>query len=193
MDRREIIKYIGLITGAVVVGGDAFLMGCRTDSDSKVIVKDDFIKLFEELAEVILPKTTNLVGAKDVQVGKLMVAIVENHYSEVERKSFLEGLQTIGDTNFMLLDQMEKQDYIMILEKESAASPFIKKIDEHGNKIQIPHTYTMIKQLTLMGYLSSETVARTVFNYLPIPGKYEKCVEVDEKTKPMYYRQAPYF
>jgi len=44
-----------------------------------------------------------------------------------------------------------------------------------------------------LGFLSSEKVAKTAFNYLPVPGKFEKCIEVSENTKPMYYRQAPYW
>ena len=192
MDRRELIKYIGLITGAVVVGGDSFLIGCTTEGGAKKYIERNTIKLFEEIAEVILPKTNDSAGAKDAKVGKMMQVIVQNHYSTMERTLFLEGLKSIEDNSFMQLSEMEKQDYLTSLEKKSVESPLIKRNDENGNKIEIPHTYTMIKQLTVLGFLSSEEVAKTAFNYLPIPGKFEKCVEVIDTTKPMYYRTAPY-
>jgi len=193
MDRRELIKYIGLITGAVVVGGDAFLIGCATDGVTKKNIKRNTINLFEEIAEVILPKTSDKAGAKDAKVGKMMKMIVQNHYSELESNLILEGLKSIEDDNFMHLSEMEKQEYLTVLEKDSAANPITINTDGNANKIGIPHTYIMIKQLTLLGYLSSEIVAKTAFNYLPVPGKFEKCIEVVENTKPMYYRQAPYW
>ena len=193
MDRRELIKYIGLITGAVLVGGDAFLIGCTTEGGAKKNIERNTIKLFEELAEVILPKTNDCAGAKDAKVVKMMKVIVQNHYSVMERNLFLEGLKSIEDDSFMQLSEMDKQDYLTSLEKESTESPLVKRTDENGNNIEIPHTYTMIKQLTVLGFLSSEEVAKTAFNYLPIPGKFEKCVEVIDTTKPMYYRTAPYW
>ena len=192
MDRRELIKYIGLITGAVVVGGDAFLIGCTPEGGAKKTIESNTIKLFEEIAEVILPKTNDSPGAKDAEVGKMMKVFVQNHYSAIERNLFLEGLKSIEDDSFMQLSEMEKQHYLTSLEKESAEKPLVKRTDENGHKIEIPHTYTMIKQLAILGFLASEVVAKTAFNYLPIPGKFEKCVEVIDTTKPMYYRSAPY-
>lgn len=193
MDRRELIKYIGLITGAIVVGGDAFLIGCTTEGGAKKHIERNTIKIFEEIAEVILPKTSDSAGAKDAKVGKMMKVFVQNHYSAMERNFFLEGLKSIEDDRFMQLSEMEKQDYLTSLEKESVESPLVKRTDENGNNIEIPHIYTMIKQLTILGFLSSEEVAKTAFNYLPIPGKFEKCVEVIDTTKPMYYRTTPYW
>ncbi len=193
MNRRELIKYIGLVTGVVVVGGEAFLIGCTTDGGTKININRNNIKLFEDIAEVILPKTSDLPGAKEANVGKMMKQIVQNHYSEIESDFFLKGLKSIEDDNFMKFSEMEKQDFLMDLEKESTAKPIMHITDENENKIEVPHVYIIIKQLTLLGYLSSEVVAKTAFNYLPVPGKFEKCVEVVEHTKPMYYRQTPYW
>ena len=192
MDRRELIKYIGLITGAVVVGGDAFLIGCTPEEGAKKTIESKTIKLFEEIAEVILPKTNDSPGAKDAKVGKMMKVIVQNHYSAIERNLFLEGLKSIEDDSFLQLSESEKQKYLTSLEKESVEKALDKRTDENDHKNEIPHTYTMIKQLTILGFLASENVAKTAFNYLPIPGKFEKCVEVINTTKPMYYRSAPY-
>ena len=68
MDRRELIKYVGLITGAVVVGGNSFLIGCTSERGTKNNLESDTLKLFEEIAEVILPKTNDIAGAKDVKL-----------------------------------------------------------------------------------------------------------------------------
>jgi hypothetical protein len=35
------------------------------------------------------------------------------------------------------------------------------------------HYYTMIKQLTLFGYFTSETGMKQTLRYLPVPGKYD--------------------
>jgi hypothetical protein len=41
------------------------------------------------------------------------------------------------------------------------------------------------KQLTIWGYRISEIVANNVYNFVPIPGRYDGCVEVTSDTKLM--------
>ncbi|MCK5281119.1 MAG: gluconate 2-dehydrogenase subunit 3 family protein, partial [Cyclobacteriaceae bacterium] len=46
-----------------------------------------------------------------------------------------------------------------------------------------PHYYTMMKQLTIWGYLSSETVGTKVLRHLPIPGRYDGCLPYEKGEK----------
>ena len=40
----------------------------------------------------------------------------------------------------------------------------------------------MLKQLTLWGYFSSEVGAKQALAYLPVPGRYEGCLTIDQAT-----------
>ena len=49
-----------------------------------------------------------------------------------------------------------------------------------GNPI---HYYSMMKQLTVWGYLSSEKVGTQVLRHVPIPGRYEGCLPYEKGEK----------
>jgi hypothetical protein len=40
--------------------------------------------------------------------------------------------------------------------------------------------FRQIRELTIVGYFTSETVGKTVLNYDPVPGRYEACVPISE-------------
>lgn len=39
-----------------------------------------------------------------------------------------------------------------------------------------PHYFSLMKQLTLLGYFTSEVGATQALRYVPVPGKYEGCI-----------------
>jgi hypothetical protein len=58
-----------------------------------------------------------------------------------------------------------------------------KKYQETKTSEQPTHHFTMIKQLTLWGYFSSEIGATQALRYVAIPGKYEGCVPYKKGDK----------
>ena len=58
-----------------------------------------------------------------------------------------------------------------------------KKYQETKTSEQPSHYFTMIKQLTLWGYFSSEIGATQALRYVAIPGKYEGCVPYKKGDK----------
>ena len=141
-------------------------------------------------------------SARNLSLGKaaLPTALGKNHIQSAEQGGYDRrihyGINCASSSCPAISPQVftshNVDELLTSLEKESAEKPLVKRTDENGHKIEILHTYTMIKQLAILGFLASEVVAKTAFNYLPIPGKFEKCVEVIDTTKPMYYRSAPY-
>jgi hypothetical protein len=51
------------------------------------------------------------------------------------------------------------------------------------NSEENPHFFTMIKQLTIWGYFSSEPGITKALRYNPIPGRYEGCVPYQDGEK----------
>ncbi|MEN9349871.1 MAG: hypothetical protein RL372_849, partial [Bacteroidota bacterium] len=58
-----------------------------------------------------------------------------------------------------------------------------KKYQETKKEDQPTHYFTMIKQLTLWGYFSSEIGATQALRYVAIPGKYEGCIPYKKGDK----------
>ena len=54
MNRRELLKQIALVTGAVVVGGDFFLMGCKQTGKSEAGFTPSTISLLDEVGIKIM-------------------------------------------------------------------------------------------------------------------------------------------
>lgn len=192
MDRRELLRMIAVLTGAAVVGGDAFLSGCTSEQKLDMGFTPGRIALLDEIGETILP-ATNTPGAKDAKVGEFMKVIVTDCYPVESQYAFRDGLKTfegeckkMNGKDFMECSAQERKALLMKLEEEAKAynktqeekdKPLkedLKKQNKEYDFVASPrHYYTMVKQLTLWGYFSSEPGATKALRHLPVPGKYD--------------------
>lgn len=189
MNRRGVLKSLGIIAGGTFLTSDLLLRSCTFFNNEQGILTFNMINLLEDIAETILPKTKGSPGAKDAEVGKIINAIVTDFYNKTEQKEFLEGLNLFKQDGFTTMSENSKEAYLLKTYRETVLEEgFIVK--ERRVTDLIPF-FTKVKQLTVWAYLCSEIVATSVFNYLPIPGKYEACIEVDKDEKPMYWNPDP--
>ena len=189
MERRELLKMIALLTGGVVIGGDVFLSGCKTNTSGGPTFSSGNIAMLDEIGETIIP-ATNTPGAKATQIGEFMKTMVTDCYTQDQQKIFTAGMaglndacKKVNDKNFMDCSLEQRKSFLITLEKE--AKEYNTKRDEkektakenakmNPDYIGMPsHYYTMMKQLTLLGYFSSEIGSKQALRFLPIPGKYD--------------------
>jgi len=83
----------------------------------------------------------------------------------------MEALQTscqkkYGNT-FESCTPAQRKEVLIGLEKEA------KQHNEKKEKSTPVHYYTMMKQLTLWGFFTSETGMTQALRHLPVPGKYD--------------------
>jgi Gluconate 2-dehydrogenase subunit 3 len=167
MNRRELLKLIAAATGTAMIGGSALLSGCATQAPTRFSAQN--IALLDEIAETILPRT-DTPGAKDAQVGQFMSVFVTDCYTLDEQAIFHKGLMTLEDNckktyrrSFMELQQNEREDFVNQLDRAA-------KADIAAGGI---HYFTMIKQLTLFGFFTSEVGGTQVLRHAPIPGRFD--------------------
>src|SRR5438034_1145856 len=134
MDRRELLKMIALVTGGVVIGGEAFLSGCKTGAKTDMSFTAANISLLDEIGDTIIPATTT-PGAKAAQVGEFLKVMVTDCYTEKQQAAFNDGLKSFDQTckkttgkSFMNCTAQERHDFLVSLEKEAKA--FNTKRDE---------------------------------------------------------------
>lgn len=206
MERREAVKYISILLGGAVIGADAFLSGCKTKSGSTTDWTAEDVAYLNEIGETILPRTST-PGAKDANVGEFMTVMVNDCYVEADQKAFREGLDKLNDAsdkkfskNFMSLTPQQRTELLTEIDRE--AKDYQKKVGEFnsaenkkekdeiakGNKNYVkqhmaPHYFTMMKQLTLLGFFTSQEGMTKAVRYLPVPGKYEGCVPYKKGDK----------
>jgi Gluconate 2-dehydrogenase subunit 3 len=191
MERRELLKMIAVLTGGVVIGGDVFLSGCTNKEADASVFSANNIALLDEVGETIIPATST-PGAKATKIGEFMKTIVTDCYNADQQKAFGDGLaglnaacEKANGKSFMDATPEQRKAFLIGLEKE--AKEFNKQRDEKEkdarekakkdmdpNFVGAPsHYYSMLKQLTLWGYFSSEIGSKQALRFLPIPGKYD--------------------
>jgi len=185
MDRRELLKMVALATGGAVIGGQFFLAGCKTKEAevAGLAFSDNDIAFLDEVAETIIPKTAT-AGAKEAEVGRFMTIMVNDCYEEADQKIFQEGLKKLDEAcnkmhghSFRKADPTHRKELLVSLDKEA------KEYLKNKKKEDPNHYFTMMKQLTLVGYFSSKPGLEQNFNYKQVPGKYDGAVPYKKGDK----------
>lgn len=174
MDRREAITKVAWLLGGTIVGAEFFISGCKSSPEK---VKELFgaaqMSFLDEVGDTILP-TTSTPGAKTAQVGKFMAVMVKDCYKPEDQKVFIKGMDQLDAAckkkqgkKFMECDPKQRTAFLTELDKEQKAYMKTKKAEEPN------HYFRMMKELTLLGYFTSEVGATKALRYLPVPGKYD--------------------
>jgi len=183
MNRRDALARVALIMGGTVLGAEAFLSGCTTAKTGLKFSVDD-IAFLNEVAETIIP-TTNTPGAKEAKVGEFMSVMVTDCYDEKNQTIFMEGVRTLQikdakskmGKSFMEANAQERHQLLVDMDKEAAAY-------QKNKKAQDPkHYFTMMKELSLTGYFTSEIGATKALRYIAIPGKYQGSIPYHKGDK----------
>jgi hypothetical protein len=198
MDRRELLKMIAVLTGGVVIGGEVFLTGCKAGGKADVGFTTTNIAFLDEVAETIIPATTT-PGAKAAMVGEFMKVMVTDCYTEAQQTAFTNGIAALEEACkkangkfFIQCTPAQRHDLLVSLEKEAKdfnakrdteENPKREAIDKANSSLpwtdhkefeSAPsHYYTMMKQLTLLGFFTSKTGMTETLRHLPVPGKYD--------------------
>ncbi|TWR25554.1 gluconate 2-dehydrogenase subunit 3 family protein [Mucilaginibacter achroorhodeus] len=174
MDRRDAISRVGLILGGAVIGAEFFVSGCKSGGSVNTddLFNADTTAYMDEIAETILPETST-PGAKAAKVGAFMAVMVRDCYTDDDQKIFKKGLKDLNDASskkynksFMEADAKQRTELLTQLDKEAKDYNKNKKPEDPN------HYFSMIKQLTLLGYFTSEPGATKALRYVPVPGKY---------------------
>ena len=182
MDRRELLRMIAMLTGGAVIGSEFFLSGCTAGGKAEIGFTAANISLLDEVGETILPATSS-PGAKDAKVGEFMKMYVADCYNKENQDVFIKGIGELGEAckkmhskNFMDCTPEQRRDLLISLEKEAKEhnkNPSEKVKPEYEFIPTPTHYYTMIKQLTLLGFFTSEVGATKALRHVAVPQKYD--------------------
>jgi hypothetical protein len=173
MNRREAVQYISLLFGGTIVGGSAFLSGCKSNTGVSMTFTDADISFLDEIADTILP-TTKTPGAKAAKTGQFMTVMVNDCYEEKDQKIFHEGMKKLDDlsnknydNSFAKITPQQRHDLLVKLDQEQ------KDYMKNKKKEDPSHYFRMMKELTLLGYFTSKIGCTEARRYFETPGKFE--------------------
>ena len=189
INRREAIQRVSAMLGGVsFIGGTALLEGCAnyspamgtglTGNTRNELFSARDIALLDEVADTILP-ATDTPGAKAAGVGPFIAVMVTDTYYPDDQVIFLDGLETIENTsrelfNAGVLDITPAQRLALVeaLDREQYEYMNTKAPEDPA------HYFRMMKELTLLGYFTSEIGYHQAMRYVETPGRFDPCTEL---------------
>jgi hypothetical protein len=174
MQRRDLLKLIAAATGCALVGMEGALAAPAAPAAQPPFSKHDRAML-DEIAETILPRT-DTPGAKDAAVGAFIARYALACYDPAQLRILQHGIITLdvlmrakNGAGFLQASPAQRQ--ALLTDIDLQARQHAKASGEAP-----PHYFTLMKQLTLLGFYTSEPGSTRVLRYRPVPGKYRGCV-----------------
>lgn len=196
MNRREAIQRTALALGYTISAplAAAVLNGCKAKPDLAFVPKffnEDQARLISALAETILPRT-DTPGAIDAGVPGFIDDLVGTVYDAEQQTNFADGLTAfaakaktdIGDefidaTPEQQLDFVKKQNTEALSGTDANQSEGWWAAGTGKNK----PFFLEMKELTVLGFFTSEPGATQVLQYKHAPGPFKGCVPLSEIGK----------
>ncbi len=187
MDRRQALQRAGLVLGyaisAPVIAG--IMNGCKSTPEltyKPVFFTEEQAGLVSEVAAIIIPKT-DTPGAKEVGVPAFIDQLIKQCYKKEDQDRFLAGLaefdegakKAYGDS-FMDLDPAKQKEYVK--KTHDAALDAVK-----AGTVKDKPFILVAKELTVVGFYTSEEGASKILQYAPVPGAFHGCVPMAEVGK----------
>ena len=174
LSRREALARLGLVMGGAIIGGDLFLRGATVaDKTLSANFNAADIHLLDEVGETIIP-ATDTPGAKAVGIGGFMAMMVTECYDDAHRAAFMAGLVKLNvasqqrfGAEFTAAAPKERLLLLNDLDAAQRQHTATKSADEPA------HYFRMMKQLTLLGYFTSEIGATRTQRFVEVPGRYD--------------------
>jgi gluconate 2-dehydrogenase gamma chain len=185
MDRREALKRTAWLMGGIVSAPAVMgvLKGCTakpTVDWKPLFLTQDQAILVSQVAEIIIPKT-DTPGAKDANVPVFIDLMLKDVYSKEDQERFTKGLQEFDEAAkkeygdpFIELDAEQQTAFVKKTHDEAVAA------ERSENKPEKRPFILMTKELTMLGFFTSEAGATQVLQYEAVPGSYKGCLPLSE-------------
>lgn len=184
LSRRDAIKRVALMLGATLtpslLEGVAHAQATGATAAKPVNLSGTQFAVVEAIAERILPRT-DTPGARDVGVPQFIDVMFGGYLTPADKKTWTEGL---ADVEARAL-RSHRQSFSRLSEAQQDA---LLKTIATESQAKEKTFFHQIRDLTLIGYFTSEQVGRNITQFDPIPGRYDACVPLSEIGNRSYTR-----
>lgn len=155
------------LMGASIVGPRLFAASLSGERAHGFSVAD--LALMDEIGETIIP-ATDIPGAKAVGIGEFMAMMAFECLDAADQDAFEEGLATL-DAAFR-----RKHGVGFVAGSPADRTEFLNRLDRElrtAKRGEGPEYFRMLKELTLLGYFTSEIGCTQALRYEEVPGRYD--------------------
>ena len=174
MDRRTYLSRSGIMIAGVFFPASiiAFLDSCsqRNKPMSQLqLLSGEQASLLSSLTDMFIPPT-DTPGASDVGVEARIDAVLYHNYEAEDQNYFKQGLDMI---RMYCTEKYSKSfEELQFTEKNAVMQYLIQDAIKYKSDFR-KHIYPMLKGLTIIAYFTSESVARSLLVFDPIPGDFK--------------------
>lgn len=196
LTRRDVMQRVSaLLGGAALIGSDS-LTAFSCDEAARAVAQAQGaggfsaadIALLDEIAETILPQTKT-PGAKAAKSGAFMALMVTDTYTVPAQAVFRDGMRKVDEAcrgahgvTFMSATPAQRLSVAEALDREQKAAmdarlaPPVSRAPVQSSSSDEPaHFFRMMKELTLLGFFTSEAGMTEALRYIEAPGRYDPC------------------
>src|SRR6266404_3133998 len=188
MNRREALKRVAWLMGGTVSASAIVAIekgySATTSAGSKpAILRPPQVAIVAVVAEIMIPRT-DTPGAIDVGVPGFIDLMLKDVYTQKDRERYLAGM-----AEFAAAAQGEQGKKFVALESPQQIA-LVRKFHDAAvveeRRLHRPHAHLqrpfimMTKELTLLGFFTSQVVATQVLQYAAVPGSYHVSVPLEE-------------
>ncbi len=182
MNRREAIKRASFLLGGVISASavTGVLQGCKADpsaAGSWQFLSAPEGSVLDAIVDRIIPRT-DTPGALDAGVSAFIDTMLAEFYQDKEKSLLREGLakadadaQAAHGTGFAALTPDQQDEILRQYDGDAYAE---------GRSRDDKHFFRLLKELTVLGFCTSEVGATEFLRYDPVPGQYKGCIPFEE-------------
>jgi hypothetical protein len=181
MTRRQALLKMAVALGATVAGPRLLAAAFQPGPPAGFTAAD--LALLDEIGDTIIPPT-HIPGAKAAGIGAFMAMMINDCYEAEDQALFKAGLvqlpvdyaakynepfltgQPVNRTAFLNELDREQRTHTSRIRKERREAG----LPENGGA---PHYFRLMKELTLLGYFTSEIGSTQAMRYLEVPGRFD--------------------
>jgi Gluconate 2-dehydrogenase subunit 3 len=175
MNRRTAVRNIIIISA-----GASLLPACNSSTEETALhlkhlpLTRSQENMIGELAETIIPKTNNFVGARDLKSEKFILVMVDDCASPEDQQMFTNCMKAFEDrckqklnTTFVKTTPQQRNELLKELETGD------------GEKDNAVKFYKAIKRFTIQNFTSSKDYLTDIVKWKMIPGSnFKGCVPI---------------
>ena len=208
MDRRRVLKNMGLSLGYMVATPTllGIIQSCKSEPTvtwTPVFLTQNEGNVLTKLVDIILPKTDTLSASEvqvDIFIDKFAQDVMEKEQQDFFKMSMRNFMnKALADSGKENAEDLTAEDLEPVLasslkhSKDRQADMF-ESINSYTEAIAEGKTSTLddettrfafannLRGMTIWGYKASEYVGEEVLAYLPVPGEYIPCGDMQELT-----------
>ncbi len=174
LNRREAIVRLATLMGGTMLGQR--LLRAALDAEAPAAggaATADELALLDELGDTIIPPT-DVPGAKAVGIGAFIAMMVRDCYEPLDQANFAGGLRELAENfrakygrEFVGAPAADRTDFLNAIDADQKKSARNRKSDG------APHYFRILKELTVIGYFTSEIGATQALRFTEVPGKWD--------------------